>query len=380
LPGHPPGLLSPARHPASCRAKAGGKQSSKDATGKFARSAGSRLRRYNEVALQRDIAQLLCDWRPLLAAADLLFINAPASNQQVLVAASAAAVGMLPSAADGAAAAAAAANASGSGAPAAGGAPSTAGKQQPPLDLSDPRVRRVPFVTKRPTLSEAKRVVWLLGAVREAPSPAAAPVQAPDGAAAAAGEAATSAGPRPGAAEAAAEQLAAASLEGGPEGGSSAGAGSPAKAPEEPPLIKAAKAGDTERVMRLLQGGHDPTTTDSKGRAAYQLAASKEVRGAWLVGKEGGSRRPGCLHGRRLGRGAGGCKRAAAACWRVQVRDAMRRFMAEEPDRWDYAAAGIPSALTAELEAEQAAKKVGRGGGGSRGESGGCFCGVAPAK
>ena len=32
-----------------CRAKAGGKQSSKDATGKFAKSAGSQIRRYNEV-------------------------------------------------------------------------------------------------------------------------------------------------------------------------------------------------------------------------------------------------------------------------------------------------------------------------------------------
>ena len=32
-----------------CRAKAGGKQSSKDATGKYAKSAGSQIRRYNEV-------------------------------------------------------------------------------------------------------------------------------------------------------------------------------------------------------------------------------------------------------------------------------------------------------------------------------------------
>lgn len=33
----------------ACRAKAGGKQSSKDATGKYAKSAGSQIRRYNEV-------------------------------------------------------------------------------------------------------------------------------------------------------------------------------------------------------------------------------------------------------------------------------------------------------------------------------------------
>lgn len=35
------------------RAKAGKKQSSKDATGKAAHSAGSSLRRYNEVALKK---------------------------------------------------------------------------------------------------------------------------------------------------------------------------------------------------------------------------------------------------------------------------------------------------------------------------------------
>ena len=33
--------------------------------------------------------------------------------------------------------------------------------------------------------------------------------------------------------------------------------------------------------------------------------------------------------------------------------------MASEPDKWDYVAAGIPSALTEDLEAAQAAKKVG---------------------
>lgn len=47
---------------------------------------------------------------------------------------------------------------------------------------------------------------------------------------------------------------------------------------EEPALIKAAKAGDAERVARLLANGHDPTARDSKGRSPYQLAANKEVR------------------------------------------------------------------------------------------------------
>ena len=44
-------------------------------------------------------------------------------------------------------------------------------------------------------------------------------------------------------------------------------------------MIKASKAGDAERVSRLLANGHDPTTRDAKGRSPYQLAANKEVRG-----------------------------------------------------------------------------------------------------
>ena len=33
--------------------------------------------------------------------------------------------------------------------------------------------------------------------------------------------------------------------------------------------------------------------------------------------------------------------------------------MAREPGKWDYVAAGIPSALTEDMEATQLAKKVG---------------------
>ena len=32
--------------------------------------------------------------------------------------------------------------------------------------------------------------------------------------------------------------------------------------------------------------------------------------------------------------------------------------MAQEPDKWDYAAAGVPSPLTDELESQQLAKQV----------------------
>ncbi|KAG7672524.1 putative Ankyrin repeat and zinc finger domain-containing protein 1 [Nannochloris sp. 'desiccata'] len=110
------------------RAKAGGKQSTKDATGKFAKSAGSRLRRHNEAALERDITQLLTvEWSEQLAACSLILIAAPGSNAKTLF----------------------------SGTPAL-------------LNRKDIRVRRVPFTTRRPTLSEAKRVARVLLTVYDA--------------------------------------------------------------------------------------------------------------------------------------------------------------------------------------------------------------------
>lgn len=103
------------------RAKAGGKQSDKDATGKFAKSAGSRLRRYNEAILQKEIVQTLEEWHSELSACSLIFVSTPGSNRLVLF-----------------------------------------GGENPPLDKKDDRIRKVPFITRRPTISETKRVVRTL--------------------------------------------------------------------------------------------------------------------------------------------------------------------------------------------------------------------------
>ena len=104
------------------RAKAGGKQSTKDATGKFAKSAGSRLRRHNEAALNREIIELLSiEWKSALSECSLILIAAPGSNGKILF----------------------------SG-------------DSPVLSKSDPRVRKIPFVTRRPTFSETKRVARVL--------------------------------------------------------------------------------------------------------------------------------------------------------------------------------------------------------------------------
>ncbi|KAF5731675.1 Zinc finger protein-related [Tripterygium wilfordii] len=66
------------------RAKSGRTQSSKDATGKAANSAGAALRRYNELALKKDIQELLALWKPYFEACSCIFIHAPSTNRQLL--------------------------------------------------------------------------------------------------------------------------------------------------------------------------------------------------------------------------------------------------------------------------------------------------------
>ncbi|WPT16338.1 Ankyrin repeat and zinc finger domain-containing protein 1 [Picochlorum sp. SENEW3] len=103
------------------RAKAGGKQSDKDATGKVAKSAGSRLRRYNEAMLKKQVVETLNAWKDNLSNCNLIFVSCPGSNRLVLF-----------------------------------------GGDAPPLDKNDERIRKVPFMTRRPTISETKRVVRTL--------------------------------------------------------------------------------------------------------------------------------------------------------------------------------------------------------------------------
>lgn len=82
------------------------------------------------------------------------------------------------------------------------------------------------------------------------------------------------------------------------------------------PLHDGAKAGDFQLVLKLLEEGADPCVKDEGGYTAYARAGDKETRNVF------------------------------------------RRFMAGHPDMWDWQAAGVPSPLTAEMEASQAAKQV----------------------
>lgn len=72
-------------HRYTTRRKQGGSQSASDASRGAAHSAGSSLRRYNEAALEKEIRELLGDWKHMIDTAELLFIRATGStNRRIL--------------------------------------------------------------------------------------------------------------------------------------------------------------------------------------------------------------------------------------------------------------------------------------------------------
>ncbi|KAL4940732.1 hypothetical protein BDV06DRAFT_16058 [Aspergillus oleicola] len=72
-------------HRYTTRRKQGGSQSANDASKGAAHSAGSSLRRYNEATLEKEIRELLQDWRQQINDAQLLFVRAAGStNRRIL--------------------------------------------------------------------------------------------------------------------------------------------------------------------------------------------------------------------------------------------------------------------------------------------------------
>jgi hypothetical protein len=111
-------------HIYTVRAKQGGSQGSADnkSGGSHAKSAGTSLRRAAQ-QLQH-IQDITREWAEPLAACHLIFYSAAASNLTVLF-----------------------------------------GGSRPALERSDPRLRSIPFQTRRATLQEVKRVQQVLGRV-----------------------------------------------------------------------------------------------------------------------------------------------------------------------------------------------------------------------
>lgn len=254
------------------RAKAGKRQSGKDATGKVAHSAGSSLRRYNEAALKKEVQELIVSWKPYFDTCVCAFIYAPSKNRQMLF--------------DG-------------------------DKTQSVIQACD--IRAVPLTVHRPTLKEAKRVYSNLTQLHyEMECPTADETIPRD-------ESVTSAEQSQGKNKEVAvdseESISdlSVSLE---LLNKNEGVTAPSSKNETTPLHEAAKSGNAQLTLELLEQGLDPCIRDARGKTPYLLASDKEIRNTF------------------------------------------RRFMALNLDKWDWHAADVPSALTKEMEESQAAKQA----------------------
>lgn len=108
-------------HRYTCRAKQGGSQSAKDQAGRPPKSGGATLRRYNEAALVKDIQDLMSCWGEDLQSCNRIFFRAASFNRITLF-----------------------------------------GGKNPPLNKTDPRLRTIPFPTRRATYNEVKRIHKML--------------------------------------------------------------------------------------------------------------------------------------------------------------------------------------------------------------------------
>ncbi|KAJ9474368.1 Protein VMS1 [Pseudozyma hubeiensis] len=129
-------LAHKAFHRYTTRRKQGGGQAAQDATGRFAKSAGAQLRRYNEAALGDDVRGLLDSpgWRELVSRSEKIWIRAGAR----------AARGLLWS---------------WEGSKASRGSPLEAAR-------TDGRLGSLPFPTRRPTIGETVRCFLELAKVK----------------------------------------------------------------------------------------------------------------------------------------------------------------------------------------------------------------------
>nr|XP_018902820.1 PREDICTED: ankyrin repeat and zinc finger domain-containing protein 1-like isoform X2 [Bemisia tabaci] len=118
-------ILHKTFHSYTVRQKQGSSQSSNDNKGSFAKSAGASLRRYNETILAQHIQEITAAWAKEIDSCDFIFYRAVGpGNKKAFF-----------------------------------------GGKNPPLDKADPRLRTIPFNTKRATFNEVKRVYNCLKSV-----------------------------------------------------------------------------------------------------------------------------------------------------------------------------------------------------------------------
>ncbi|TRM65264.1 hypothetical protein BD626DRAFT_628475 [Schizophyllum amplum] len=303
-------LLHKTFHRYTTRRKQGGSQSTNDNSKSKAVSAGAMLRRYGEQALREDIRGLLTEWAEDIADCERIWIRASTANRKIFI-----------------------------------------NYEDAVIDKADARLRTFPFPTRRPTQAEIARCLQELVRVkvshfteeelqaqddaaraalpkpRPAPTPAPAPIEKPKA-------------PKLSPEEEAlrdkwirlVDMITRGRLEplqsfwaregaglGGPD------APIPAFANERARTILqlATREGQVDIVRWLLEDADaDPTVPADEGRAAYDLARTREVR------------------------------------------DVFRRAAGDRPGRWDWlGAAHVPSALSREAEdAKEEKRRVRRKG------------------
>uniref|UniRef100_A0A803KYX4 VLRF1 domain-containing protein n=1 Tax=Chenopodium quinoa TaxID=63459 RepID=A0A803KYX4_CHEQI len=218
------------------RAKAGKRQSTKDASGRSIHSAGASLRRYNELALKKDIQELLASWKPYFDASSCVFIYAPSSNRQMFY--------------------------NGEG---------------PLLSNQQCDARNIPFSVRRPTLKEARRIYNQLSLVVYENEEELPDIKQIDLNVSCVSDANILKGAERGEVKVIKEDEVSGSGKISDEESSSE-EGDKELGHTTTPLHEAAKSDNPEKVLELLEQGLDPTVKDERGKAPYMVATDKEVR------------------------------------------------------------------------------------------------------
>ncbi|TYZ68834.1 hypothetical protein PybrP1_011535 [[Pythium] brassicae (nom. inval.)] len=278
------------------RRKQGGSQAASDASGGKAKSAGATLRRYNEAALKQDVADLLVQWKDALASAELIFLSSGKTDRATFF-----------------------------------------GGKTPALQPDDARLRRIPFATFRPTFEELCRVRAELISVRFAPLPAPAEEKAKRA------DAKAAASSKSRVAEAA-QELGAVDTEGD--------VNEPVEVEAEvlPPVIQLVVDGDLTKLRALNLADVDVDAVDATNLMSALHHASARDAAAMVSYLLGAGANPSLLDVRG--------RPPYFLCSAKETRNAFRRFVAEHPDAWDYAASQIPTALTTEMEQKKKEKEA----------------------
>lgn len=224
------------------RAKAGKKQSSKDASGRTVHSAGASLRRYNELALKKEIQELLSAWKAYFDASSFVFIHAPSSNRQMLF----------------------------SG-------------DKPYFSNLNCAVRNVPLLVRRPTFKEAQRIYSQLTQVAYEVEDKEIPTDNKEGVSLSVSSAETDCARTTIKEEPEDNLIDVESNEGPSTDKNSENILSGSENEKEgvgitTPLHEAALSNDATKILEHLEQGLDPCIKDERGRTPYMLASDKEAR------------------------------------------------------------------------------------------------------